>query len=397
MARLPYNYVMNSVDVIIVLAALAVIGRGFRIGLLRQAAFIGGFFLGLLLGSWLAPLAGSGIQDGMQRTSLAMLMTVGAGLLVGSALEAAAIHFRSLITHHHLRRLESALGAVFGVGAVLISSWLIAAMLYRLPLADTGPAIERSRIVQSLNSALPPAPEIFSRIAHLISPNGFPRVFIDPEPQLNPLGPPANQDVQEAAARAKDSTYKVQGIGCGGISSGSGFVIGDGLVATNAHVIAGVRLPLVQVDGQWRSTTVVWFNPNSDFAILRTNGRLGPVLPLADDAPRGTSGAVMGYPGGGGLTISPAVILSERRAIGRNIYNQGIVSRRIYEVASNVEPGNSGGPLVLADGTAAGVVFAKSLGSSGYGYVLTADEVRSQLIQAAASSRSVSTGPCAVE
>ena len=78
-------------------------------------------------------------------------------------------------------------------------------------------------------------------------------------------------------------------------------------------------------------------------------------LPLRPGGvPRGTTGAVLGYPGNGPFDAEPAVVLTRLDAVGRNIYGQGLVTRAVYEIQSLVRPGNSGGPLVRADGTVAG-------------------------------------------
>ena len=105
----------------------------------------------------------------------------------------------------------------------------------------------------------------------------------------------------------------------------------------------------------------------------------------------------LGYPGGGGFTASGASVIDERAAAGRNIYNSGLTSRAVYEIDTVVLPGNSGGPLVLPDGTVVGVVFAKSEVSNNLGYALTAAQVISHLDQAKNARLSLSTGTCAAQ
>jgi S1-C subfamily serine protease len=121
-----------------------------------------------------------------------------------------------------------------------------------------------------------------------------------------------------------------------------------------------------------------------------------PVWPLSlatTDQPRGTIGAALGYPGGGDLTVSPAAILAQRTAVGRNIYDAGLVRRDIYELQAVVRPGNSGGPLVAPDGTVIGVIFATSTSNGNIGYALTATEIIPDLGQARTADP-VSTGAC---
>ena len=116
---------------------------------------------------------------------------------------------------------------------------------------------------------------------------------------------------------------------------------------------------------------------------------------LATTATRGTSGAVLGYPGGGPFDAEPAAVLARYVAVGRDIYGQGITHRDIYEVQSRVRPGNSGGPLVRTDGTVVGVVFSKSIRNDDIGYALTSASVRPRVDEARARQASVGTGACA--
>src|ERR1035441_4809381 len=102
----------------------------------------------------------------------------------------------------------------------------------------------------------------------------------------------------------------------------------------------------------------------------------------------------MGYPGGDSFTASPAAVLDEFEADGSNIYGQGSTERQIYEIKGSVIPGNSGGPLVLANGQVIGIVFAQSTTYNQVGYVLTMKPIVSEILQAEASPKPVPTGAC---
>ena len=262
--------------------------------------------------------------------------------------------------------------------------------------ADVGPLVQGSAIIRALDGWLPPAPEATARLERLIDPLDFPRIFAGLEPETrDPVAPPTDAEVAAAAARSGPSTVKVSGRGCGGILQGSGFVAAPGLVLTNAHVIAGVHDIVVEDTAGSRPATPVLFDPALDLAVLRTHGLAGPPLPLAAaDAPRSAVGAVVGYPQGGGLTTTPAAVLATYSALGRDIYGEALVSRRVYALQATVRPGNSGGPFALPDGSVAGIVFAASVSDSAVGYALMGSEVRGDLDRAAASSGPVSTGAC---
>ena len=78
------------------------------------------------------------------------------------------------------------------------------------------------------------------------------------------------------------STVKILGTACSNEQEGSGFVVGPGLVATNAHVVAGESNGNTQVvlDDNAYNATAVFFDPAFDLAVLRTDAPLGPALTI---------------------------------------------------------------------------------------------------------------------
>ena len=64
-------------------------------------------------------------------------------------------------------------------------------------------------------------------------------------------------------------------------------------------------------------------------------------------------------PGGGRLTVVPAAVADRYQATGRDIYGTDRVRREILELRAEIDRGDSGGPLILEDGTVGGVVFAR--------------------------------------
>jgi S1-C subfamily serine protease len=189
---------------------------------------------------------------------------------------------------------------------------------------------------------------------------------------------------------------KVEGQGCGGTVEGSGFVVGNDLVATNAHVVAGIDRPYVVDNNGLHKVTVIWFDPNLDFAVLQVSNLAGkPLTMIGGLVAADTPGAIMGYPGGGSLSASTAAVLDEFTAAGRNIYGESTTIRNVYEIQADVIPGNSGGPLIEANGTVIGVVFAESTTYQHVGYALTTSRVISEIHQAEARDQPVSTGQCA--
>jgi S1-C subfamily serine protease len=191
---------------------------------------------------------------------------------------------------------------------------------------------------------------------------------------------------------------KIVGQGCGGLVDGSGFVVGSNLVVTNAHVVAGISRQFVVDSDGTHSATAIWFDPELDLAILRVANLAGQPLQLAGGiVPDKTAAVVLGYPGGGSFTANPASVLDQFTATGRDIYSRGVTDRSIYELAADIEPGNSGGPLVTADGKVIGVIFARSTTYDNVGYALTMDTVIDAISKASARNNAVDTGSCASE
>jgi S1-C subfamily serine protease len=229
----------------------------------------------------------------------------------------------------------------------------------------------------------------------VLDPSGFPNVFAQFEPPAaSPLPLPSDPAIRAAAARAAPSTVKILGTACGQILEGSGFVVAPGVVVTNAHVVAGEQGQAVEDRSGTHRAFAVAFDPKIDVAVLRSPGLSAPTLPMSTaTVPRGTEGAVLGYPGGGPLDTGPAVVLREENAVGRDIYGTGLTARDIYELRADVRPGNSGGPLVNTRAVVIGVVFARSARTPDIGYALTSAQVASRVRNA--GSAPVSTGPCA--
>ena len=390
---------MNLVDLLIIIIVIFAIVRGIETGFVCQLGSLGGFLLGIILGSWIAPLATKFIINSTNRGLLALVIIFGLALGLGSLGELLGIKLNRAAAERKLGPIDAALGAVFGATIMIFSTWLTANLLLNLHVPELTKQISTSAIIRKLDTTLPPTPTVISRLSRLFSSNGFPQVFVGLEPTPGaPLPPPSQSAIREAFDRDAASTVKIEGEGCGGIIEGSGFVAASQIVITNAHVVAGIAHPYVLDQLGRHAASIIWFNPDLDVAVLRAEGLAGAPLPIQDgESARGTNAAILGYPGGGPLTAKAAVILDEVTATGRNIYDSGVVRRNIYELQGEVVPGNSGGPLAALDGTVIGLIFAKSQSDNEVGYALTAPEIRGELSKALSQNRVVSSGRCAAE
>ena len=398
-ARLATLASVNWVDLLIIGLMLLAAVEGLRLGALTQILTFGGFWLGLLLGTlaWVPALKfihHPNERDGL--TVAAVLFTAGAFALVGRLI---GTYGNVTLRRLHLASVDAALGVGVAVIAVLLSTWLVAGVISSPNSRFTwlSSAVARSDILHSVDRMLPHAPPVFSDLQNYLNEQGFPQVFSTLiTPATNSVTLPTGSAARSLAQPAISSTVKILGTACGDEQEGSGFVAGKGLVVTNAHVVAGESSTQVVVAGSSYRATVVLFDPAFDLAILRTNAPLGPILTIdPDTVGRGTQAAILGYPENGSLTFGPAGISDQVTAIGKDIYNQGAVTRGVYELDANVRPGNSGGPVVIAGGEIVGVVFSRSTIYANLGYALTSPGVLARVHLAATRQAPVSTQKCA--
>lgn len=199
--------------------------------------------------------------------------------------------------------------------------------------------------------------------------------------------------VTSSVARAAPQAVRVQGVACDLQISGSGVTIAPGLVVTNAHVVAGVRDGL-HVDlgsgGASAPATVVAFDSVTDLAVLRTDlARSAATLAAAED---GSAVTVTGYPGGGSIATIPATVEHTITAMSADIYGGGPHEREVLVPHAVLEAGDSGGPVIGADGAVVGIAFALDPDTPGVAYAATDGEVTEVLRTVGAQP--VSTGAC---
>ena len=277
-------------------------------------------------------------------------------------------------------------------------TWFLALNLVNGPFPQLARGIRSSKIVQGIDAVMPAPPSLLGEAQRVLSMLGLPNVFVGlPPVPAEPVAPPAGTDARSAYLAAAPSTFEILGSGCyqGFLNEGTGFVVGHELLVTNAHVVAGTDELWIHTAEQDYEAQVVLFDPELDIAILRVPDLEAPPIPLLEgEVTRGAGGAVLGYPGGGPLATSPAAVRQVIDPVGRNIYGQGEVTRRLYEIQAEVRRGNSGGPFVLPNGKAAGVVFANSVIDESVGYAIASTEVAPLVREASARTHEVATGAC---
>ncbi|KAB2972383.1 MarP family serine protease [Streptomyces sp. SS1-1] len=389
---------MDLLDILLLLVMVAYAASGYRRGLVAGCVSLAGFVGGAAIGVWLLPWVMDLVTPGSTRATVAAVLTVLLpAVLVHELAGRLALRLRRELDRGPLRVADGVGGAVANAVAVLIVSWVAASVLAASSSPLLTSAIRDSRLLGGVQEVMPDTtPAWFSRATSALTEAGFPQVFnpFENESTAEVARPTGDSVTPAATEAAQRSTVKIEGSAGTQGREGSGFVYAPQRVMTNAHVVAGIDRPDVRVGGVGPSyaARVVLFDPRRDVAVLYVPQLRAPVLRFDDDAARGDSAVVAGYPEDGSLDLQAATVAGRIQATGQNIYNDETVTREIYSIRSTVRPGNSGGPLLTTDGRVYGVVFARSTTDDETGYVLTADEVASSARRAATATVPVDTG-----
>lgn len=384
---------MNLFDAAVVVVAVAAAVGGHRLGLVARLLSWAGMALGAVVAARFLPEA-VGRFGG---TSPSGRLTVALGVLLGGAFLGQALGLL-IGSRAHLalplagRPVDRVAGAAVGVAGVAVVLWLVVPSIAEVPGAPARLA-RGSLVARELTERTPPPPDPLLSVRRLVGDDRFPQVFAALR-QAPEVGPPPTSSglLPEVVARAAASTVAVRGRACDRIQEGSGFVVGEDVVVTNAHVVAGEeRTEVFKADGERLDATVVAFDPDRDLAVLLVPGVAVAPLPIGDIEVGGT-GAVLGHPGGGPLEVSPFAVRSEIEALGLDLYGDRETRRQVLVIAADLAAGDSGGPLVDADGEVVGVAFAIAPDREGTAYALTTAELRDILADADAGA--ADTGAC---
>jgi len=389
---------INTIDLIVLVLAIVGAVVGFRSGAIPQVLGLVAAGAAVVLIVALAPQLTSALA-GVEQPARA-IVAIGGALLVVAMAQAIGSGVGAMLRNRLLGGVgggvDSALGAVLGVAEVILVTWLVGGLLATSSLPVVAGIAGRSVAVRWLLEVLPPPGDVMGEVGAILDESGLPQVFSGLEPlPAAPIDLPAAVEAGVIAARALGSTVRVEAQGCGASFTGAAFAVAEGYFVTNAHVVAGAeRVTLRGVAGSGRGT-VVLFDPDLDVAVVRATALRLPALVLAPEAPeRGTVGATLGYPNGAGLTTLPAAVTARVRARGRDIYGQAPVVRDVLELRAAIEPGASGGPLVLPNGTVGGVVFAESRTDETVGYALDPAAVAVAIMPGIGETDPADTGPC---
>lgn len=399
-------------DLILVILAIAIIVGGYHRGLIATVASVVGFVAGFVVGrvfaepvaAWLVSFFNAEAAAPNRGTPgpvwLAPLIPLVVGL-VGSALAGSVgAWMRNRLGRGLAARMDAVVGALVGVVYFVVIVWLGAAWIRTTPFIMLNQGVAQSRIVAAIDRVIPADTDVvLGSLDRALANNGLPTVFKGQPERIRGVGEPS-EDMVAVGRAVSGSVVKVvtNETRCRNLSVGSGWVFRDGLVATNAHVVAGSVSTTVQIEGKGKpyAATLVAFDPDRDVAVLRVDGLPAPALDTGSDLLNGADSVVVGFPANGPYTISPTRVRETLHARGLDIYNRSPVVRDVYSLRGIVREGNSGGPLLNENGDVVGMVFAKSSTDDETGYALTLGDIESVLRSGANNAEAVASGSCTV-
>ena len=375
-----------AVDLIVIawVAVSAVLGA--RRGLVANVLGLAGFAIGAVVGARIAPHLLSGGSSSTWLPFASMIGALVGGSIAQGVTGSAAELLRGKLMRGPLRMVDTAGGLFVGALLGLAVAWLAAVVALAQPGLGLRRDVQSSTVLPALMREVP-ADDVLNELARF-----------DPLPVIPSIAdralPPPDPSVLHSPAARRDqrSVVRIEGVACGLNIQGSGWVVRPGIVATNAHVVAGEDGAEVEVPGgPTLPGTLIAVDPANDVALLRVPGLHTPPLPLASRSPSGDAVVLIGYPENGPLTAVPGRAGAPVTALAPDAYGRHIHPRTVVPLRGVLRHGDSGGPVVNRAGRVVAMMFAADEGAGvagGFGVPLDAIEA------ALHHTGHADTGPC---
>jgi S1-C subfamily serine protease len=395
---------VNLVDWVLVGATIVFAWAGWRQGFVAGILSFTGFLGGGLAAAFLLPRFSTSLTDNpVIRVGIVVIGVIIAAMVGQFIASLLGRRLHDAITWRPARLFDNAAGATLAVIALAIMAWIVASAVAFLPQLPMASQVQQSRLLVLVDNAVPnQVRDAFVGLRNMVNSADAPRVFsaLGSLSGPNVRVPDPTVILGGAVTDARPSVVRVTGDSdeCKISVSGSGFVYAPQHVLTNAHVVAGITSPEVQVRASQAllPATVVYFDSQTDIAVLYVPDLDAPDLQFAPDpAESGDDAIIAGFPEGGPYDVAPARIRDTITARGDDIYGKSGVQRELYSFRGTVLQGNSGGPLLTPRGEVLGMIFAA--GADTTGYALTAEQLSVPSAQGLRTNEPVSTGSCRID
>jgi len=395
---------MNFVDIFIAAAFLIFGWIGFRRGILRTILSI----IGLIVGGAAGAIATPSIQSLISNNAFGFKPTIGlTSIILGASLGMFLFGVLGsflrvvLLPFPFMKTIDSLIGFGLAIIAVASISSTLSSAAQVIPNKTVNNLFSQSQLISQIDQYLPERfKDAAQKIQNVITDSPLPEVFKSlVESRITPTQLESDVAIPEIVTKSVASTVRIDGIAesCSAAMVGTGFIVSPERVITNAHVVAGVKEPVITL---FNSQTqlggrVIAIDRKKDIAIIFVPGLTGEKLTFIGPVTPNEIGFVVGYPNGGNLRTMPVSVTSEFESIGTDIDGNGETRREVIVFGGDVKPGNSGGPLLNDQGQVLGVVFAADAENKNTGYALAPSEVAKLVSETSSVIQAIETGECA--
>ena len=395
---------MNFVDLLIVSFSIIFGWIGFRRGILRTVLSIVGLFVGGFVASASLPYLQGLISNYaflLKPTVSFSFIIFGASLgmflfgIIGGFLRVVLLPFP------FLKAIDSIIGLLLALLTVFAITLTVSNAARVIPNKTIKNAFSASILVKELELYTPNnLRNYFIKIQETITNSPLPEVFkslVESRFVVNKVD--ENIEIPKEIKNATNSIVRIDGIAqsCSAAMTGTGFIVANERVITNAHVVAGVEEPVIsqsnselQIQGK-----VVFIDRQKDIAVLFVPGLMGERLTFIGPVTPNELGFVIGFPNGGSIRTTAVSINSEFESLGADIDGEGQVKREVIVFGGEIKPGNSGGPLLNTQGQVLGMVFAQDAQNKSTGYALAPQEMVEIINESKDKIESIRSGNCA--
>ncbi|MBC2932433.1 MarP family serine protease [Nocardioides sp. zg-1228] len=389
---------MNGLDWCLIALVGIYALSGYWQGFITGASATVGLLLGGLVGVWVAPLALGDAAPSLWVSLGALFIVIICASLGQALFQYVGARLRDRITWQPIRAVDAIGGSALSAVAVLLVAWALGVAVSGTRIGAITPLVRDSTVLAKVDAVLPTdSGRVLQAFNNVVGTTFFPRY-------LEPFAPERIVAVRAGDPRmltdpdvlaAAPSVVKVRGTnGCGSGVEGTAFFYAPTRLMTNAHVVAGVTRPEVEVAGSSVTATVVLYDADLDVAVLALPDTGSSPLAFDTQAEPRDPVAVLGYPQDGPYAVASGRIRSEQRLRSPDIYGEGTVIRQVFSLRALIRPGNSGGPIVTSAGDVAGMVFAASVSDPDTGYALTSDQLADSAASGLTREAPVDTGTC---
>jgi serine protease Do len=201
----------------------------------------------------------------------------------------------------------------------------------------------------------------------------FRRFFGGPEEEEEALPPGPRNRGTRRPGQPQQRELKEQSLGSGVIVSADGYIL------SNNHVVEGadeVKVALSGSDDEFIAK-VIGTDPQTDISVLKIDAKNLPTVTITDSDQLQVGDLVLavGNPLGVGQTVTMGIVSATGRGLGHQILDY----EDFIQTDAAINRGNSGGPLVDAEGRLVGintVILSPSGGSIGIGFAIPANMAR---------------------